>query len=54
MDNCFQYEYVLHAYDIETGTRVNADDQSAALSALDGVYIDQFISPLGFTPAGDL
>lgn len=54
MDNCFQYEYVLHAYDIETGTRVNADDQRAALSALDGVYIDQFISPLGFTPAGDL
>lgn len=54
VDNCFQYGYVLHAYDIATGMRVNTDDHLAALSALNGVYIDQFITPLGFTPAGDL
>lgn len=54
VDDCFQYGYVLHAYDIATGTRVNVDDHRAALSALDGVFIDHFIMPLGFTPAGDL
>ena len=30
------------------------DDYADALVGLDGVYVDLFITPMGFTPAGDL
>ncbi len=54
MDNCFQYDYALRAYSIADGAQVNADDYAEVLTALDGVWIDLFITPLGFTPTGDL
>lgn len=54
MDNCFQNGYALHAYNIADGTQVNADDHADALKTLQGVYIDWAITPLGFTPSGDL
>ncbi len=54
MDNCFQSDYTLHAYSVADGTQVNEDDYAAALLSLDRVYVDLFITPLGFTPDGDL
>jgi hypothetical protein len=54
MDNCFQYDYSLHAYSVIDGTQVNVDDYASALASLEGVYVDLFITPMGFTPAGDL
>jgi hypothetical protein len=54
MDNCFQNKYALHAYNIADGTQVNTDDYADALATLQGVYIDLSITPLGFTPSGDL
>jgi hypothetical protein len=54
MDNCFQGRYALHAYSVADGTRLPADDYASALTVLRGVYVDLFITPMGFTPAGDL
>lgn len=54
MDNCFQSDYVLRAFDVADGTQVNENDYADALVGLEGVYIDLFITPMGFTPAGDL
>jgi hypothetical protein len=54
MDNCFQYGYSLHAYNVADGTPVNVDDYADALVSLEGIYVDLFITPMGFTPAGDL
>ena len=54
MDNCFQHNYSLHAYNVVDGTQVNVDDYASALASLEGVYVDLFITPMGFTPAGDL
>jgi hypothetical protein len=54
MDNCFQGRYALHAYRVADGSRLPADDYASALAVLQGVYIDLFITPMGFTPAGDL
>ena len=54
MDDCFQHDYALRAYHVADGTQVNADDYAADLVSLEGVYIDLFITPMGFTPAGDL
>jgi hypothetical protein len=54
MDNCFQSGYTLRGYNVVDGTQVNVDDYTDALVSLEGVYIDLFIAPMGFTPAGDL
>lgn len=54
MDNCFQSAYSLHAFNVADGTQVNVDDYASALVSLDDVYIDLFITPMGFTLAGDL
>lgn len=54
MNNCFQSNYTLHAYNVADGTQVNADDYADALLSLDRVYVDLFITPMGFTPEGDL
>ena len=54
MDNCFGYHNSLRAYNIADGTQVNVDDYADALVSLDEPYVDLFITPMGFTPAGDL
>lgn len=54
MDNCFQYDYSLHAYNAADGTPMNVDDYSDALMILEGIYVDLFTTPMGFIPAGDL
>ncbi len=54
MNNCFQGKHTLHAYNISDGTQVNTDDYAEALKGLKGVYVDWAITPMGFTPAGDL
>lgn len=54
MDNCFQRGYSLRAFHASDGTPVSVGDYADALASLDGIYIDLFITPMGFTPAGDL
>lgn len=54
MDNCFQRDYSLRAYHVTDGSQASVDDYASTLAALDNVYIDLFITPMGFTPAGDL
>jgi hypothetical protein len=54
MDNCFGYHHSLHAYNVAGGTPANVDDYADALVSLEGIYVDLFITPMGFTPAGDL
>ncbi len=56
MDNCFQFNYSLHVYDITDGTQLNEDDYANALVGLadPDVYVDPFIIPMAFTPEGDL
>lgn len=54
MDNCFQSNYSLHAYNIVDGTQVNSNNYAEILKGLKGVYVDWAITPMGFTPTGDL
>ncbi|MBI5958021.1 MAG: hypothetical protein HY866_04755 [Chloroflexi bacterium] len=54
MDNCFGYHNSLRAYNVADGTQVDVDDYADALVSLDEPYVDLFITPMGFTPAGDL
>ncbi len=54
MNDCGYRRYSLRAYRLPDGTQVETDDWSDALTNLDGVYLDGFITPMGFTPAGDL
>jgi hypothetical protein len=54
MDNCFGYHNSLRAYNIADGTQVKLDNYANALVSLDKPYVDLFITPMGFTPAGDL
>jgi hypothetical protein len=54
MDNCFSSKYVLRAYNVADGTQVNTDDYAEDLASLSGFYIDPFITPMAFTPEGDL
>ena len=54
MNSCGDRRHSLRAYNVADGTQVNVDDYADDLVILDGVYIDLFITPLGFTPAGDL
>jgi hypothetical protein len=56
MSNCFQSKYALRAYNIADGSQVNEDDYADALAGLisPDIYIDAFITPMAFTPDGDL
>ena len=56
MDNCFQSDFALHAYNVADGSQINKDDYADALVSLAGLdmYVDPFITPLAFTPEGDL
>jgi hypothetical protein len=54
MNSCGDRRHSLRAYNVADGTQVNVDDYADDLVILDGIYIDLFITPLGFTPAGDL
>jgi hypothetical protein len=54
MNNCHDGDYYLRAYNVADGTQVDVDDYADALLSLEGSYIDLFITPLGFTPDGDL
>jgi hypothetical protein len=56
MNNCFQSNFVLRAYNVADGSLVNMDAYAHALLGLadPDVYVDPFITPLAFTPAGDL
>jgi hypothetical protein len=54
MNSCGDRRHSLRAYNVADGTQLDGDDYADDLVILDGVYIDLFITPLGFTPAGDL
>lgn len=54
MDNCFQSRYSLKAFNVADGTQVNEEDYADALTILNGIYVDLFITPIGFTPSGDI
>ena len=56
LDNCFQSGFKLRAYTVADGTQLAVDDYAADLKGLAGIdtYVDPFINPLAFTPAGDL
>jgi len=56
MSDCRPSKYALRAYNIADGSQVNKDDYADALAGLIGpdIYIDSFITPMAFTPEGDL
>jgi hypothetical protein len=54
MNSCGRGRYSLRAYNVADGTQLDVDDYADALLSLDSIYIDLFITPLGFTPADDL
>lgn len=56
MNSCVQREYTLHVYNLADGAQVNEHDYADALVGLahPDIYIDPFISPMAFTPEGDL
>ncbi len=56
LDNCFRSDFTLDAYNVADGARVLADAYADVLLSLDDddLYVDPFITPLAFTPDGDL
>ncbi|MEQ8675558.1 MAG: hypothetical protein RLP44_29100 [Aggregatilineales bacterium] len=54
MNTCGQRGYSLKAINVADGTQVNENDYADALTILNGVYVDLFITPIGFTPTGDI
>lgn len=54
MDNCGQSDYAFQVFNVADGTPVDAGNYADALAGLDDVFIDLFITPLAFTPDGDL
>jgi hypothetical protein len=54
MNNCGSLNFVLRAYNVADGTQANTDDYADDLAVLRGVYIDPWITPMAFTPEGDL